>query len=295
METIEFKVGDKVIITASDENWAVEMDQYVGEIATLIKVESSGFSIDLDNDRHHWDYEQGHFRKITASDLATVHEDISPIPMYKYKYNLHQKVRLTEDCIGLHRGKEVTISVQTSVDDKPAYILSRWSGIFEEGVLEPIEIEWDPYLLNKQSAPASICTASEITKGAYIPFVNPSLVTSGSITCNSGTSHYQSIGVVSSTAIKHKYQAGEKVWLTEKRLGLGPQSVIISRLTTKDGLPSYTIQTWVGDFEESVLQRIFETASMYGINTHTSLSGIIDKVSSPTVKVRVKKVNFNRI
>ena len=55
----EFKVGDKIIITQGD---CFYMNQYIGQVATITKVLSSGaVNIDIDKGAWYWVYASGHF------------------------------------------------------------------------------------------------------------------------------------------------------------------------------------------------------------------------------------------
>ena len=79
METYGFKVGDKVIITKSDENWADVMDKCVDMVVTIhsmkpyrgddftIKVLEADKNATIDTPEgvlalFNWSYKQGHFR-----------------------------------------------------------------------------------------------------------------------------------------------------------------------------------------------------------------------------------------
>lgn len=65
MET--FKIGDYVEITKSSNNWASEMDQYVGRVVELISTEGSNrFRIKEDGGRWIWVYGDGHFKRASA-------------------------------------------------------------------------------------------------------------------------------------------------------------------------------------------------------------------------------------
>lgn len=134
-EAPQFKVGDKVMITESKDNWCPEMDEFIGKIATLTKARGSKgthFSIDLDNDEWAWSDKDGHFRKPTEDELS---DDPTPI---KFKYKPGDTVTLTETCHGVGP-QEVTIRDYSESHGKPAYTLHTWVGRFPEDILSPIE------------------------------------------------------------------------------------------------------------------------------------------------------------
>jgi hypothetical protein len=88
-EVPKFKVGDKVMITHSIENWCDEMDQHIGKLATLVGTKGkkgTHFGIDLDNEEWAWSDKDGHFRKPTKEELS---DDTTPIeeskPTFKFK------------------------------------------------------------------------------------------------------------------------------------------------------------------------------------------------------------------
>jgi hypothetical protein len=135
-EAPQFKVGDKVMITHSTKNWADEMDEFIGKIATLTKIVGTietYFYIDLDEGVWSWSDKDGHFRKPTKEELATT----EPEPI-KYKYNIGDKVMLTKTCHAVSP-QEVTIRDYSDVDGEPAYVLHTWAGHFPEDILSPIE------------------------------------------------------------------------------------------------------------------------------------------------------------
>ena len=62
MKEKEFRIGDKVLITKSSENWCGGMDKYIGKVATLVSGnEYHHFKIDLDNGYWTWSNKQRHF------------------------------------------------------------------------------------------------------------------------------------------------------------------------------------------------------------------------------------------
>lgn len=74
------KVGDRVIITKSNINWAEpEMDAYVGRLFTISGVEfyeavhKVRFE-DMSHDMSNWDwiYEHGHFRRFNLDDRKSL-------------------------------------------------------------------------------------------------------------------------------------------------------------------------------------------------------------------------------
>lgn len=80
-EVQEFKIGDKVMITRSENNWCPEMDEFIGKIATLVKTKGSKgthFAIDLDKGEWAWSDKDGHFRKPTKEELATTEDECTP-------------------------------------------------------------------------------------------------------------------------------------------------------------------------------------------------------------------------
>lgn len=135
-ESPKFKVGDKVMITEGIDNWCLEMNDYIGKIATLTKVRGSSgtcFTIDLDNGDWAWSDTQGHFRMPTKEELATITPEL-----IKYKYKIGDVVMLTQRHHAVDPQK-VTISQYSEVKGKPAYVLQTWSGRFPEHVLSSIE------------------------------------------------------------------------------------------------------------------------------------------------------------
>jgi hypothetical protein len=135
-EAPQFKVGDKVMITESKNNWCPEMDEFVGIIATLVKIKGSKgthYAIDLDKGEWAWSDKDGHFRKPTKEELATT----EPEPI-KHKYKIGEKVMLTERHNAVDP-QEVTIRDYSKSTDKPAYVIHTWVGHFPEDILSPIE------------------------------------------------------------------------------------------------------------------------------------------------------------
>ena len=158
----EFKVGDKVMITHSIENWCDEMDQHIGKLATLVGTKGkkgTHFAIDLDNEEWAWSDKDGHFRKPTEDELS------DDLPTVKHKYGIGDKVMLT---VSLHAvgPQEVTIRDYSESQGKPAYLLHTWSGRFPEDILLPIE-ESEPkpsYTLTATTTPASYTLQQELDK-----------------------------------------------------------------------------------------------------------------------------------
>lgn len=69
MKEKEFRIGDKVLITKSNENWSSEMDKYVDKVATLVSGTDGGnFKIDLDDGYWSWSNKQGHFVHIETDE-----------------------------------------------------------------------------------------------------------------------------------------------------------------------------------------------------------------------------------
>jgi hypothetical protein len=135
-EAPQFKVGDKVMITHSTKNWADEMDEFIGKIATLTKIVGTSetyFYIDLDEGVWSWSDKDGHFRKPTKEELAST----EPEPI-KHKYKIDEKVMLTERHHAVDP-QEVRIVGYTDIAGKPAYTLSMWCGRFPEDILSPRE------------------------------------------------------------------------------------------------------------------------------------------------------------
>lgn len=135
-EAPQFKIGDKVMITQSEDNWCHEMDDYVGIIATLVRIKGSKgthYAIDLDKGEWAWSDKDGHFRKPTKEELATT----EPEPI-KHKYKIDDRVMLTERHHAVDP-QEVRIVGYTDIAGKPAYTLSMWAGRFPEDILSPRE------------------------------------------------------------------------------------------------------------------------------------------------------------
>lgn len=140
-EAPKFKVGDKVMITRSEENWCDEMNEFVGKIATLTKARGSKgthFDIDLDNSEWAWSDKDGHFRKPTQEELVST----EPTPI-KHEYEPDNKVYLKETHHGVS-AQIVTIRSCVEHKGKPHYTLVGWAGKFPEELLEPTVEESEP-------------------------------------------------------------------------------------------------------------------------------------------------------
>jgi hypothetical protein len=82
-----FYVGEKVLITKSPTNWARDMDQYDGKIATLVSIVGAAyFKIDLDGGKFSWSANDGHF---VAHKLEPTPESIG-----ESKFKLDDKVKV---------------------------------------------------------------------------------------------------------------------------------------------------------------------------------------------------------
>lgn len=68
MKEKEFRIGDKVLITKGTQNWAPGMEQYVGQVATLVSKPDEHFKIDLDDGCWVWSNEEGHFVHIETDE-----------------------------------------------------------------------------------------------------------------------------------------------------------------------------------------------------------------------------------
>jgi hypothetical protein len=76
----EFKVGDWVTITKSNQNWNDCMDRYVGKVVKITSI-SSSTSIEFE-DRKHWSFlaTNGHFRHATLEEINNHLISIGQIP-----------------------------------------------------------------------------------------------------------------------------------------------------------------------------------------------------------------------
>jgi hypothetical protein len=136
-----FKIGDKVMITHSIENWCPEMDEFIGKIATLTRTKGkkgTHFGIDLDNSEWAWSDKDGHFRKPTEEELVST----EPTPI-KHEYEPDNKVYLKETHHGVS-AQIVTIHSCVEHKGKPHYTLVGWAGKFPEELLEPTVEESEP-------------------------------------------------------------------------------------------------------------------------------------------------------
>lgn len=80
-EKDNFNVGDYIITTKSDINWAKGMDEYVGKTARIVSKAPNQYSwnkIDLDNGEYNWHFEQGHF--VRKTDDSVEEYVASPAP-----------------------------------------------------------------------------------------------------------------------------------------------------------------------------------------------------------------------
>jgi len=59
-----FKVGDKVIITKSKDNWGNSMDRYDGKIVEITKVTNNDNIRFKGDDGWSWNYSNGHFQPV---------------------------------------------------------------------------------------------------------------------------------------------------------------------------------------------------------------------------------------
>jgi hypothetical protein len=71
----DFKVGDWVVITKSDEDWVEKMDKFVGKCVQITLMTKDGGICFLNDENWNWKYKEGHFRK------ALLHE----IPQLEFK------------------------------------------------------------------------------------------------------------------------------------------------------------------------------------------------------------------
>jgi hypothetical protein len=120
-----FKVGDKVMITQSENNWCPEMDEFIGKLATLTRTKGSKgthFGIDLDKSEWAWSDKDGHFRKPTQEELL---DDTTPIEESKPTF----KFKVGDWVIGNHRANGIYAMTNegwsgqvTNVRDSDGYI-----------------------------------------------------------------------------------------------------------------------------------------------------------------------------
>ena len=136
----KFEEGDIVMITQGRENWANEMDEYVGKLAVLTSApkDSGYFSIDLDKGYWSWSNKDGHFRRLTPDELTIPAEFKT-----EFKYKVGDKLYLKESHNAVSP-QGVTVASRETRKGKPHYKLKGWAGMFPEYLLEPTVEESSP-------------------------------------------------------------------------------------------------------------------------------------------------------
>lgn len=68
----EFKIGDWITITESDDNWSSDMDKYIGKTVQITGYRSPNGTTFKESGSWYWCYEQKHFRRATKEEIASV-------------------------------------------------------------------------------------------------------------------------------------------------------------------------------------------------------------------------------